>query len=106
MRSYCHARPKGDEFDRIPKIVAFRWIGGKAPLLFITRKRIQWTRKRRRFFLSYHSIRPCNDRKKYQHLRDPEHCLHSALTRPSEMTRIFRGYTFRAHESSDSPRRS
>jgi hypothetical protein len=85
-----------NEFDRIPKIVAFRRIGQKAPILFITRKRIQWTRKRSRFFLSYRSIRSCNDHKEYHHLRDPEHCLHSALTRTSEIARIFRRYTFSA----------
>src|ERR1700757_4124957 len=80
---------KRDEFDRIPKIVAFRGIRQKAPILFVTRKRIQGTRKRSRFFLPYHSIRPCNDHKQYQRLRDPEHFLHSALTCPSERARIF-----------------
>src|SRR4029077_20330309 len=52
---------KRDEFDRIPRIVAFRRIGQNAPILFITRKGIYGPRKRSRFFLSYHSIRPCND---------------------------------------------
>src|SRR4029077_8790373 len=80
---------KGDEFDRIPKIVPFRWIGQKAPILFVTRKRIQSARERSRSFLSYHSIRPCNDHKQYQRLRDPKHCLHSALTRPSEWFAFF-----------------
>ncbi len=69
-----------DKFDRIPKIVALRRIRQKTPILFITGKRIQWARKRSRFFLSCHSIHPYNDHKQYQHLRDPERCLHSALT--------------------------
>jgi hypothetical protein len=47
-----------DKFGRIPKIVALRRIRQKTPILFITGKRIQWARKRRRFFLSCHSIPP------------------------------------------------
>src|SRR5260370_3178013 len=97
---------KRDEFDRIPKIVAFRRIGQKAPILFITRKRIQGMRKRSRFFLSHHSIRPCNDHKYYQRLQDPEHCLHSALTLPSDMARIFRGYAVSASRAERQARRS
>src|SRR5260370_38217805 len=52
---------KRDEFDRIPKIVAFLRIGKKTPILLIARKRIQGARKRSRFFLPYHSIRPATD---------------------------------------------
>ena len=63
-------------------------------------------RERSRFFLSYHSIRPGNEHKQYQRLRDPEHCLHSALTRPSEMARIFRGYAVSASRAERQARRS
>src|SRR6266481_4947804 len=73
-----------DKLDRTPKIIAFCGIRQKTPILFITGKRIQWARKRSRLFLSCHSIHPYNDHKQYQHLRDPEHCLHSALTRPQK----------------------
>jgi len=69
-----------DEFDRLPKIVAFGGIGQKTPILLVARKWIQGSRERSRFFLSHHASCFHDDQKKYEYMLNPEQWVHSAFT--------------------------